>query len=130
MSLTKRQKSQLFSTILIVVLLVLNWYNGKRIDGTIDEINQKASSRLDYTAHAKCRMDCRKISRSEVEFINKEGKINHYKSDPDDKPCPTIAKEGRTDDGQMVRIVFAACPTETKVVTAIDLEKNYDCYCK
>lgn len=76
---------------------------------------------LIYTKHANCRMNCRQISRTEVQQILETGKVVFNKSRVHDKPCPTYALEGVTDDGQTVRIVFAACDSTTKVVTAIDL---------
>lgn len=130
MALSNRQKSQLFSLILIVVIVCMQFFNRQKTATSFDELNMDISKRLIYTKHANCRMDCRKIDKSEIDYIRKEGKINYYKSSLEDKPCPTIAKEGRTKDGQKVRIVFAECDRETKVVTAIDLENNYDCYCK
>lgn len=84
---------------------------------------------LVYTKHAKCRMDCRKIDKSEVEDILRNGKVNWNKTRKDDQPCPSYALEGVTKDGQTVRIVFADCNNATKVVTTIDLKNDYDCYC-
>ena len=86
--------------------------------------------KLIYTKHARCRMDCRTISESEIQNILDNGKINHRKSKPNDSPCPSYAIEGDTNDGQEVRIVFAMCDNVTKVITAIDLENKYECYCK
>lgn len=86
-------------------------------------------SYLEYTAHAKCRMQCRKITQAEVEEIMKEGKINYAKSDVNDRPCPTYALEGTTSDRQRVRIVFAQCDFKTKVVTSIDLDTDWECHC-
>src|SRR5262245_46488314 len=84
---------------------------------------------LEYTAHAKCRMECRQIDQSEVEEIMKTGSINYRKSEPDAKPCPTYAIEGTTHDNQHVRIVFAQCDYKTKVVTTIDLGHEWECHC-
>src|SRR4030095_10351369 len=86
-------------------------------------------SYLEYTAHAKCRMECRKITQSEVEEIMLGGKINYAKSDVKQKPCPTYALEGITHDNQRVRIVFAQCDFKTKVVTSIDLDTDWECHC-
>lgn len=83
-----------------------------------------------YTRHAKCRMDCRFISESEIKEIMSSGKINHRKSDPQDAPCPTYALEGITSEKQEVRIVLAACDNETKVITVIDLGTDHHCDCK
>lgn len=89
-----------------------------------------ADNELIYTKHARCRMDCRYISESEIKDILYNGKVNDRKSKPYDAPCPTYALEGVTDDQQTVRIVFADCDDVTKVITAIDLKNKYNCYCK
>ncbi len=86
-------------------------------------------SYIEYSEHAKCRMQCRKISQTEVEEIMKEGKINYSKTDVDDRPCPTYALEGITHDNQRVRIIFAQCDHKTKVVTGIDLDTDWECHC-
>jgi len=86
-------------------------------------------SYLEYSEHAKCRMRCRNITQAEVEKIMKDGKINYAKSDVNDRPCPTYALEGITDDHQRVRIVFAQCDHKTKVVTSIDLNTDWECNC-
>jgi hypothetical protein len=89
----------------------------------------RRTSFLEYTRHARCRMECRKITQAEVQDIMREGKINYRKSDVKDRPCPTYALEGYTDDNQHVRIVFAQCDQSTKVVTCIDLEREWQCDC-
>ena len=86
-------------------------------------------SYLEYTEHAKCRMECRKISQSEVEEIMRGGKINYSRSHVKEKPCPTYALEGITHDNQRVRIIFAQCDFKTKVVTGIDLDTDWQCSC-
>ncbi|UCJ07960.1 DUF4258 domain-containing protein [Chitinophaga pendula] len=87
-------------------------------------------SLLTYTRHARCRMDCREITKEEIEAILVNGKMNEEKSDLADKPCPTYALEGYAADGQHLRVVFAVCGHETKVVTCIDLERDWSCDCK
>jgi len=84
---------------------------------------------LEYSNHAKCRMQCRKISQAEVEEIMKDGKINYNKSDLQNARCPRYAVEGMTRDDQRVRIVFAQCNEKTEVVTAIDLDTDWTCHC-
>lgn len=86
-------------------------------------------AKLIYTKHAICRMECRQVTRAEVTQILAEGHINMEKSNPNSKPCPTYALEGYSSDGQHLRIVFAPCGEETKVVTCIDLEKEWACSC-
>lgn len=86
-------------------------------------------SYLEYSSHAKCRMQCRKISESEVEQIMQDGKINYNKSDIQNARCPRYAVEGITSDDQKVRIVFAQCNDKTTVVTVIDLDTEWTCHC-
>jgi hypothetical protein len=57
------------------------------------------------------------------------GIINLAKSDPRDRPCPTYALQGETGDGESVRIIFAQCPAETKVITCYNLHKEFECHC-
>jgi hypothetical protein len=84
---------------------------------------------LEYSKHAKCRMQCRKISKEEVEEIMRDGKINYDKSDLKNTRCPRYAVEGITHDDQRVRIVYAQCNNATTVVTVIDLETDFACHC-
>jgi hypothetical protein len=84
---------------------------------------------IEYSNHATCRMQCRKISKSEVEEIMRDGKINYNKSDLQNARCPRYALEGTTRDDQQVRIIFAQCNEKTVVVTVIDLETEYKCNC-
>jgi Domain of unknown function (DUF4258) len=87
-------------------------------------------SYLEYTQHAKCRMECRHITQDEVEDIMQNGSINYKKSEATGMPCPTYALEGYTHkDNQHVRIVFAQCDYKTKVVTCIDLDVDFECHC-
>jgi len=130
MKLSNRQKSQLFSIILLVVITCITIFQNWKNRASFNDFEQNANKKIYYTKHAKCRMDCRFISKEEINFIREKGNINYRKSDLKDQPCPTIAKEGRSKDGQMLRIVFAECANETKVVTAIDLENEYTCDCK
>ncbi|HMS53494.1 MAG TPA: DUF4258 domain-containing protein [Chitinophagales bacterium] len=87
------------------------------------------TNKLIYTDHARCRMDCRHITEKEVKEILGIGKINHTKSHPDDLPCPSYAIEGKTSSNKEVRFVFALCEETTKVVTVIQLKKEFKCNC-
>ena len=89
----------------------------------------RRTSYLEYSNHAKCRMQCRKISQAEVEEIMKDGKINYNKSDLQNARCPRYAVEGETHDNQRVRIVYAQCNESTTVVTVIDLDTEFECHC-
>lgn len=74
-------------------------------------------------------MDCRSISEAEVKEILATGHVNRRKSDLDDKPCPTEALEGRSADGQAIRVVVARCPDSDKIITVIDTGVNHDVNC-
>jgi len=89
----------------------------------------RRTSFLEYSNHAKCRMQCRKISQAEVEEIMLDGNINYNKSDIKNARCPRYALEGITKDNQRVRIVYAQCNDKTEVVTVIDLETDWSCSC-
>jgi hypothetical protein len=84
---------------------------------------------LDYTQHAKCRMDCRHITQEEVKYILQNGQINYRKSEARGRPCPVYALEGYSPEKQHLRIVFAQCDNKTKVVTCIDLDTEFECHC-
>ena len=84
---------------------------------------------IEYSGHAKCRMQCRTVTQAEVEQVMKEGTINYRKSDLKNARCPRYALEGTTQDGQKLRVVFAQCNESTAVVTVIDLKTDFECQC-
>lgn len=88
------------------------------------------NAHLIFKKHAKCRMDCRHIDESEIREILKDGVVNEQKSNANDMPCPTYAIDGTSHDNQQLRIIFAKCNDEVKVVTCIDLKNDYQCDCK
>ena len=87
------------------------------------------TTKLIFSKHAKCRMDCRNIDEAEVREILKNGKINHKKIQSD-KRGMTYQVEGYTSDKQYVRIVFAPKDDGLVVVTVIVLGKEWSCDCK
>jgi hypothetical protein len=89
----------------------------------------RRTSYIEYSNHAKCRMQCRNISQAEVEEMMRDGKINYAKSDLKNARCPRYAVEGITSDQQRVRIVYAQCNEATTVVTVIDLGRDWQCDC-
>ncbi len=94
----------------------------------VEGFNRNAT-RIIFSKHAKCRMDCRKIDESEVKEILKNGTINHKKIQ-NDKRGKTYPVEGFTHDKQHVRIVFAPKDDGLVVVTVIDLDTEWKCDCK
>jgi len=89
------------------------------------------NTHLIYTRHARCRMDCRHISEDDIREVLREGHINEAKSKQESGKCPAYAiEEDRHKDGVRLRIVFAKCDHETKVVTCIDRDHEFECECK
>lgn len=75
-------------------------------------------------------MGCRHIDEQEVREILEKGKVNIRKSEPAGRPDPKFALEGKTRDGQQVRIIFAASQRGMVVITVIDLDTNWTCDCR
>jgi hypothetical protein len=109
--------------------------NKKQTDTTQQDYSKRGLNRspshINYSKHARCRMDCRHIDEAEVQQILKEGKINYTKSELKGEDCKKkYAVEGDTKDKQEVRIIFAPCADEVTVVTVIDLGKEWVCDCE
>ncbi len=121
-----RSKKATYTLIVVLVILglflVSRWQEPEK-----KEIFDRSPGELVYTRHALCRMDCRQISKREIEEIMTKGIINLNRSNRRDRPCPTYALQGRTSDGDQIRVIFAQCAEETKVVTCYNLEKDFDC---
>lgn len=95
------------------------------------KMEELAFQKLELTQHGECRMKCRNITYDEIKDVLKTGKINYDKSNVHEKPYGTYAVEGKTTDGQNVRIIIADCDSISRVVTAIDLKMENDtCDCK
>jgi hypothetical protein len=77
---------------------------------------------IEFSEHASCRMDCRFVSREEVEATLDVGRESKRHSTPGARPCPRWALEnGR------VRAVWAECRDKTKLVTVIDTVTDHPC---
>ena len=140
--MSKKAIPYIFLLVLMIAIVIIQKYNNSNSKQKSTSIQKDPSqeenrshgfnrriSYLEYTKHAKCRMDCRHITQPEVEEILRNGTINERKSDMNGTPCPTYAVEGTTSENQRLRIVFAQCDNETKVVTCIDLGKEWQCHC-
>ena len=85
-------------------------------------------SRIIYSRHAKCRMECRFIDEVEVKEILRNGTINERKIETDNRGT-TYPVEGIS-EGHHLRIVFAPKGEDAvEVVTCIDLDKEWPCNC-
>jgi hypothetical protein len=144
---SNRYASIIIIVLLLLALLVVKTCQSKFQDtGKKNERTEKNETRatkdskglnrnpsnINYSKHARCRMDCRHIDESEVKEILVTGKINYGKSELGNNPdCKRkYAVEGNTRDKQKVRIIFAPCQSEVTVVTVIDLDKEWTCDCQ
>jgi hypothetical protein len=144
--MAQRKKGNSLASLVLIIVLFLAFFLVKQCrisDGTSNKeipttSKQKESRGLDrdpdainYSKHARCRMQCRHIDETEVKEILQTGKINYGKSEIGDNPdCKRrYAVEGKTHDNQRVRIVFAPCQSEVTVVTVIDLGTEWTCDC-
>lgn len=116
------------SLVIIILLLIVFFFRVWK-EPSLKEAFDRHPPHLYYTQHALCRMDCRHISKADIKEIMQKGIINFSKSDRNDRPCPTFALQGRTTDGESIRVVFAQCVQETKVITCYNLEQDFTCSC-
>jgi len=81
-----------------------------------------------FTKHARCRMECRRITQKEVKEIVRKADVNYRKSDLQAADGPTYALEGYTaKDRQHIRIIVAPKQRHLSIVTVIDLDKDWEC---
>ena len=81
-----------------------------------------------FTKHARCRMECRRITQKEVKEIVRKANVNYRKSDLQASGGPTYALEGYTGkDRQHIRIIVAPKQRHISIVTVIDLDKDWEC---
>ncbi|HRN95052.1 MAG TPA: DUF4258 domain-containing protein [Chitinophagales bacterium] len=101
----------------------------KKINSNADGLSRNIAY-IQYSKHARCRMDCRQITESEIEKVLETGTINYRKSELDVVECKQkYALEGYGDDRQHIRVIFAPCQNKTTVVTCIDLGEDWECAC-
>ncbi len=109
---------------LLFIFLYKRWHEPAR-----QELLNRHPYHLYYTRHALCRMDCRHISREDINEILENGIINLNKSQQDDHPCPTFALQGSTNHGESIRVILAQCSQETKIITCYNLKEDFECHC-
>ena len=123
-----KPKQATYTLIIVLVLLLVfiykRWHEPLR-----REAFDRTPAHLYYTKHALCRMDCRQISKKDIGEIMRKGIINFNKSNRRERPCPTFALQGQTSDGEKIRVIFAQCNDETKVITCYNLEEDFECNC-
>lgn len=133
----KRRFLFLVPVIIAAVLLLWRTSNEPHLPAIKKEVGVREDASFNrhlepiiYTKHARCRMNCRHISESEVKHILYNGTINYNKSDLQGKPDPKYALEGVTADNQQVRIIFAPSKKGMVVITCIDVKEEWSCDCR
>ncbi|KAK9818143.1 hypothetical protein WJX72_007775 [[Myrmecia] bisecta] len=85
---------------------------------------------IKFTEHATCRMGCRFIPQHEVMDVLQTGVVNDKKSEPKTRPCPKYVVDAQVGSHHKnVQAVFSACRDATNVVTVIDKDTEWECYC-
>jgi hypothetical protein len=134
----KNKKALPYIALLIVAILfwlVKNSCNKPQHTTTTTVKAQRGLNRnpsyINYSKHAKCRMECRHIDEAEVKDILANGSINYKKSDLQKNDCnKRYAVEGYSKkDNQHLRIIVVPCANEVTIVTCIDINTNWDCHC-
>ena len=121
-------KKPWLALLILGLILVVYFFRSQEVQPVVEPLVRNTEN-LRLTKHARCRMKCRHIDITEVREIVEKGRVNEAKSDPEGKPDPKYAIEGRTHDGQEVRIVVATTSKGLLVITVIDLKEEWDCAC-
>lgn len=79
-----------------------------------------------YTKHARCRMECRRITEDEVKQIIATGKAK-IDNIAEGQKGPKYRLDGRTKEDKMVRIVVAPKRDDLVIVTVMDLDTDWPC---
>ena len=134
---TKKIFPYLLLAVLAIALLALkNCNKNQPKTTTTNETKEQRGlnrnpSHINYSKHAKCRMDCRHIDENEVKDMITNGTINYKKSDLQKDDChKRYAVEGYSKDKQHLRIIVVPCADEVTIVTCIDIGAEWECHCE
>lgn len=87
-------------------------------------------SQLRYVDHAKCRMDCREVSRALVERVYKKGEVNCRKSGTESGSPRWALEYGDPQNEDTIRlIVEEEDPGKHVIITVIRLDRQFNCDC-
>jgi hypothetical protein len=116
-------------TLLVILAILALAINSWRHEYRAREAFNRQPGKVYFTHHALCRMDCRHISKKDIAEIMEKGVIMLNKSNRSARPCPMYAMQGRTTGGERLRVIFAQCREETRVVTCYNLDEEFECHC-
>jgi hypothetical protein len=72
-------------------------------------------------------MQCREITKDEINEILQEGHINYNESNLSEPRGPRYALEGYSHEQQHLRVIFVPENDAMVVITCIDLDKDWPC---
>jgi hypothetical protein len=124
-----RSRNVLASLVLIIAIIAFAVVKWHLWEPQKKETFNRHPYQIIYTHHAICRMDCRHISKEDIAEIMQKGIIILNRSNKYDRPCPTFALQGFTNEHENLRVIFAQCDSVTKVVTCYNLHREYECHC-
>ena len=102
------------------------WLPNNRVKEQVDKSSFK------FSEHAKCILECKRITEEEVREVLKNGDVNFSASDTRGVPCPSYAIEG-TSHNKKIRVLVTIFERDStaEITTAINLEAGKDtCRCK
>ena len=118
----------LICIILLVLSRVYIYYNRSNSNNAgAQQTFNRHTNRLILTKHARCRMQCRAITREEINEILQYGNVNYNESNLNEPRGPRYALEGYSHEHQHLRVIFVPEPDAMIVVTCIDLDKDWPC---
>lgn len=123
-----KSRGATFSLIIVLFILFVFLYKRWQEPFAKEDFNRHPLH-VYYTKHALCRMNCRHITKQEIEEIIQKGIINFNKSNNIGKPCATYALQGETTKGARLRVIIAQCNKESKIITCYNLDKDFECHC-
>ena len=115
--------------IFIIIKLIAFYKQNNVVGNSSNNDLFRNTNHLILTKHAKCRMDCRRITEDEIKEIIHGGKVNYSKNGTGTKGDETFALEGYSNEHQHLRIVVAPESDGLVVITCIDLDNEWQCNC-
>ena len=80
--MSTKKSAFIFLLVLALAVMLINKCNGLNDQSGVEKSIRKRGfdrriSELEYTQHARCRMECRKISQNDIQDIMRSGEINY-----------------------------------------------------
>ena len=124
-----------FGFVLGCVMVYFMLFKGENRTQWLPENRVKAQvhkSIFTFSEHAKCIMECKKITEEEVREVLKNGDVNFSESDTRGVPCPSYAIEGTSHNKKLrVLVTIFERDSTAEITTAINMEAGNDtCKCK